>query len=154
MASRADPPVLVREFAQSLIEEFREQEPTAQLSGFESGGYGIYLPVEGQGHGSNWALRLTPSGGNIVRLYISDPDAERLASSFATLLSHRNEIESLFGDNLHFWPRTYGAAIQKFKRSPDGKDEQNWPLLRAEMIDRYERLRDAIDPFLPEIAHV
>ena len=144
----------VRRFADDLIDDFRKIEPLASLGYFESGSYGVSVGVDGLSYGSNWALRLTPSGGNIVRLYISDPNADRLASSFATLLSHRNEIESLFGDNLHFWPRTYGAAIQKFKRSPDGKDERNWPLLRADMIDRYCRLRDAIDPFLPEIAHV
>ena len=139
----------VRRFADDLIDDFRKIQPLASTGYFESGSYGVSVGVDGFSYGSNWALRLTPSGGNIVRLYISDPDAERLARAYASLLDHRDEIESHFGEKLQFRLWTYGAAIQKFKRSPDGKDEQNWPLLRAEMIDRYCRLREAVGPFLP-----
>lgn len=141
-------------FADELIVDLRKIEPLASLGYFESGAYGVLTGVDGLSYGSNWALRMTNGGGTVVRLYISDPDAERLARAYASLLGRRDEIESIFGEKLHFRLWTYGATIEKRRYGSDGLDERNWPELRQEMIDRYLRLRDAIDPILPDIALV
>ena len=144
----------VRRFADDLIDDFRKIQPLASTGYFESGSYGVSVGVDGFSYGSNWALRMTKGGGTVVRIYLSYPTAERLEEAYAILASHREEINLKFGETLRWQSWTNGATIEMRRYGSDGLDERNWPELQQEMIDRYRRLRDAIDPFLKEIAHV
>ena len=141
----------VVEFAEALLVKFQPAEPAAFLSNFESGSYGIYLPIQGFPQGSNFALRMTRGGGTVVRMYIWFPrEPARLRRAYAVLERQREDIELRFGEKLHFRAWTKGATIEKRRSGDIALDRRTWPDLHKEMMNWYSRLRGAVDPVLPE----
>jgi len=90
-----------------------------------------------------------------VELYIDRGDVTANKKIFDELLSHKDEIESVFGGPLS-WQRldTKRACRIAYEFSLGGykDDEANWPPIQTEMIDALVRLEKALSPFVGTLA--
>lgn len=92
--------------------------------------------------------------GSRVELYISRPNVSVNKRMFDELLSHKDEIETIFGEPL-LWQRletkqpcriAYEMSIGGYK-----SDESEWQTIQSVMIDAMVRLERALSPFIPKL---
>lgn len=92
--------------------------------------------------------------GSRVELYISLPNVSVNKRMFDELLSHKDEIETIFGEPL-LWQRletkqpcriAYEMTIGGYK-----SDESEWQIIQTAMIDAMVRLEKALSPFIPKL---
>jgi hypothetical protein len=86
-----------------------------------------------------------------VELYINRGDVTVNKSLFDEMLSHKDEIEAVFGGPLS-WQRLDAkrACRIAYEMTIGGyKDEANWLTTQTAMIDAMVRFEKALAPFLP-----
>ena len=95
--------------------------------------------------------------GSRVELYIFRQNASVNKRMFDELLSHKDEIEAVFGEPLS-WQRldekiasriAYEMTVGGYK-----DDENSWLTIQSAMIEAMVRLEKALSPFIPQLAHL
>lgn len=95
--------------------------------------------------------------GSRVEIYIGRSDATVNKRMFDELLTHKDEIEAVFGEPL-LWQRldekiacriAHEMTIGGYK-----DDEANWQAIQTAMIDAMVRLEKALSPFIPHLMHL
>ena len=92
--------------------------------------------------------------GSRVELYIFRSEAAANKRIFDELLSHKEEIEAVFGEPLT-WNRLDAkkACLISYEMMFGGykDDEANWPTIQMAMIDAMARFEKALAPFIAKL---
>jgi hypothetical protein len=71
----------------------------------------------------------------------------------AALAKHKGEIESAFGDSLEWDSKEGRRSCRIWKLIPGGgyRDEEQWPEIHRQMIEKMIRLDRAVKPHIAQL---
>ena len=130
-------------FHHELLEEISVKYPQATSSRSS----GIWVPIDGL-DGVGYMLRMTWKRGTAVHLYCEAQDEKLIELIFDHLVPHRSEVEQQVGTSLSWNKFKWGLRVRWWKAGPAADQQQNLKATRDDMISRYEKLSQALDPII------
>ena len=131
------------DFFQQLLE--KANKATSIFNAVSPVGYQNWVNAGAGKAGIMWTFVVMKTSSR-VELFFCHPDYNVNKSRFDRLLVHKNEIEHSFGEEL-FWDFKQVRKQQYIRStSPVGglDDEEKWPDIQNDMVDRLVRLEKAI----------
>lgn len=102
--------------------------------------------------GLKWGYGILKNKGR-AELYICAPNLELNKRRFDSLFLNKSKIEKGFGEALN-WDYKAGRQqhyIRSFTKSGGLFDEDKWPIIQKEMVNRLIRLSNATHPYLDNL---
>ena len=137
--------VAVQEFHSALLEDISAKFPLATASANS----GVWVPIEGLDD-TGYMLRMTWQKGTSVHLYCEAQSQRLIELTFDRLVSHQSEVEQKLQATLGWTKFKWGLRVRWWRSAPPADQVENHKAVRQDMIARYERLSQALDPIIVE----
>jgi hypothetical protein len=104
------------------------------------------------GTGLNWGYVIRRNDGR-AELYLISPDAEVTKSRFKALQVKKDDIEVAFGETLDwdYKENRKGHAIRSWTKIGGIENEDQWPAIQNDLVNRMIRLEQALRPYLASL---
>lgn len=136
------------EFFQQLLQ--KSNASTSLFRNISPQGYQNWLLTTGHGHSqSGYEYRIRQSDAK-VSFVTGSKDLNLAKRRFDVLKTKRHEIESAFGEALHwiYTDNQQAQSIVSYCKLGGLKDKHKWPEIQKDLIDRMVRLERAMRPHI------